>query len=187
MPLGMEVGFSPGDFVLDGDPAPVQKRGRRPQFSANVRCGQTAGRWTKMPLGVEVRLGPGDIVFDGTQLTTEKEHNPTQFFGPCVLLPKGWMDQGATWYEGKPRPRRCCDRWGRSSISKGHSPPIFGSCLFWPNGWMDEDATWYGTIDLGPGHIVLDGVPSSSAKGAQQPPSFRPMPILVTVAHLSYC
>jgi len=22
MPLGMEVGFSPGEFVLDGDPAP---------------------------------------------------------------------------------------------------------------------------------------------------------------------
>jgi len=22
MPLGMEVGLSPGDFVLDGDPAP---------------------------------------------------------------------------------------------------------------------------------------------------------------------
>ena len=25
MPLGMEVGLSPGDFVLDGDPAPPQK------------------------------------------------------------------------------------------------------------------------------------------------------------------
>jgi len=29
MPLGMEVGFSPGDFVLDGDPG-------RPKFSAYV-------------------------------------------------------------------------------------------------------------------------------------------------------
>jgi len=28
--LGMEVGISPGDFVLDGDPAPPpQKRGER--------------------------------------------------------------------------------------------------------------------------------------------------------------
>jgi len=25
MPLGMEVGISPGDFVLDGDPAPPPK------------------------------------------------------------------------------------------------------------------------------------------------------------------
>jgi len=42
MPLGMEEGLSPGDFVLDGDPAqPSLKRGRSPlrpspQFSAHV-------------------------------------------------------------------------------------------------------------------------------------------------------
>jgi len=30
MPLGVEVGFSPGEFVLDGDPAPPQKGGRAP-------------------------------------------------------------------------------------------------------------------------------------------------------------
>ena len=36
-------------------------------------------------------------------------------------------------------------------------------------------------VDLGAGHIVLDGVP------AQQPPSFRPMSIVATVADLSYC
>ena len=30
MPLGMEVGHCPGDFVLDGDPAPCPKRGRSP-------------------------------------------------------------------------------------------------------------------------------------------------------------
>jgi len=27
MPLGMEAGFGPGDFVLDGDPAPLPKKG----------------------------------------------------------------------------------------------------------------------------------------------------------------
>jgi len=30
MPLGMEVGLSPGDFVFDGDPAPYPKRERSP-------------------------------------------------------------------------------------------------------------------------------------------------------------
>jgi len=30
MPLGMEVGLSPGDFVLDGDPGPYPKRGVAP-------------------------------------------------------------------------------------------------------------------------------------------------------------
>ena len=27
MPLGMEVSLSPGEFVLDGDPVPLPKRG----------------------------------------------------------------------------------------------------------------------------------------------------------------
>jgi len=30
MPLGMEVGLSPGDFGLDGDPAPLPKGRQRP-------------------------------------------------------------------------------------------------------------------------------------------------------------
>ena len=30
MPLGMEVGVSPGDFVLDGDPSLLPKKGRSP-------------------------------------------------------------------------------------------------------------------------------------------------------------
>ena len=30
MTLGMELGLDPGDFVLDGDPAPSAKRGRAP-------------------------------------------------------------------------------------------------------------------------------------------------------------
>jgi len=30
MPLGMEVGLGPGDFVLDGDPAPLPKKGAEP-------------------------------------------------------------------------------------------------------------------------------------------------------------
>jgi len=30
MPLGMEVALGPGDFVLDGDPAPLPKKGTEP-------------------------------------------------------------------------------------------------------------------------------------------------------------
>ena len=54
MPLGMEVGLSPVDFVLDGDPAPLRTKGVEPppQFSAHFCCGQTAG-CIKMPLGME--------------------------------------------------------------------------------------------------------------------------------------
>ena len=58
------------------------------------------------------------------------------------------------------------------------TPLIFGPCLLWPNGWMDED--------LGPGHIVLDGVPALHGKGTAAR-LFGPMSIVATVAHLSYC
>jgi len=80
-PLGMKVSLGPGDFVLDGDPAPPlrmevglgpgdcvrwgpsspRKKGTAPtQFLANVYCGQMAG-WIKMPLGTQINLGPGTL------------------------------------------------------------------------------------------------------------------------------
>jgi len=57
--------LGPGHIVLDGNPAPPPQRAQPPfQFSAHVRCGQTAG-WIKMPLGMEVGLRGGDIVLNG--------------------------------------------------------------------------------------------------------------------------
>ena len=78
IPLCTEVDRSLGDIVLDGDPALPPLKGHSPEFSANVRCGQTAG-WTKMPLGMEVGLGPGDFVFDGDPASQKKGHSPTEF------------------------------------------------------------------------------------------------------------
>ena len=60
MPLGTEVGLGLRDTELDADPAPPPLKGHIPQFSANVRCGQTAG-WTEMPLVMEVGLVTGDF------------------------------------------------------------------------------------------------------------------------------
>jgi len=53
-------------------------------------------------------------------------------------------------------------------------------------GWMK---TPLGTeIDLGLGHIVLDGFLALCERGtAAPPPSFRPMSLVSTVAHRSYC
>ena len=54
-------------------------------------------------------------------------------------------------------------------------------------GWMK---TPRGTeVDLDPGHIVLDGVPALSPRKGHSTllPSFRPMSIVATVAHLGYC
>ena len=80
MPIGMEVGLSPGDFVLDGDPAPP------------------------------------------------KRAQPSPIFGICLLWSNGWIDQDATWYGGRPRPRRLCVRWGPippPQKKRGHRPHSF--------------------------------------------------------------
>jgi len=120
---------------LDGDPASPPVKGHcSPQFSSNVCCGQTTG-WTKMALGMEVGLGPGDFVFDRDPATPRTEGTPTtsQFLAICLLWPNGWMDEDATWYGSRPRPRPHCIRRSPSSAGKGHSSPhLFGPCLLWP-------------------------------------------------------
>jgi len=89
MKLGMEVGLGPGHIVLDGNPAPLPKKGHSPQFLAHARIHQTAG-WIKMPFGTEVGLGPSDIVLGGDR-ATPKGTQPS-IFSPCPLWPNGWMD-----------------------------------------------------------------------------------------------
>ena len=107
MALGMEVGLGPGHIVLDGDPAPPLQT--PPQFSAHVYCGETA-EWIKMALGMEVDLGPGHIVLDGDTAPLPKKgaEPPSPIFGPSLLWLNGWMHQHATWYGGRPQPRRLC-------------------------------------------------------------------------------
>jgi len=117
-----------------GPSFPSPKGAQSPQFSANVRCGQTTG-WTKMALGMEVGLGPGDCVQWGPSYPQNRghtHHHPV--FGPCLLWPNGWMDEDATWYGSRPRPRLHCIRRGPSSARNGHrAPHLFGRrCLLWP-------------------------------------------------------
>ena len=135
MPLGMEVGLGPGDFVFDGDPAPPEK-GHKPsptQFLAHFCCRQTAG-WIKMPLGTEVHLGPGDVVLDGNAAPAPSLKGALPQYSIHVYCGQTarWMktqlgthvDLGVGYIvlDGDPAPPR-----------KGHSsPPLFGPCLLWP-------------------------------------------------------
>jgi len=68
----------------------------------------------------------------GSQLPLKWAQPPV--FDSCLLWPNGWMDEDATWYGSRPRPRPHCIRRGCSSSRKGHSspPPLFGPCLLWP-------------------------------------------------------
>ena len=98
-----------------------------------VYCGQTVG-WIKMPLGTVVGLGPGDIVLDGDLAPhTERGTAAHPLFGPCLLWPNGWMDQNATWYGGRPRPRRHCVRSGPSFPHEWAQQPFphFLPTLLW--------------------------------------------------------
>ena len=62
--LGMEVGLCPVHILLDGDTAPLPKKGAEPHNFWPIYCFQTAG-CIKMPLGMEVGLSSGDFVLDG--------------------------------------------------------------------------------------------------------------------------
>jgi len=126
MKLGTQVGLGPVHIVLDGDQAvPPQRVTARPQFSAYICCGQMAG-WIKISLGRDVGLGPSDIVSDGDPAPAPRRRGQSPpIFGPCLLWPNGWVDQGATWCGGRPRPGQHCVRCGPSSIPKGHRLPNF--------------------------------------------------------------
>ena len=86
-----------------------------------------------------------------------------------ALWPNGWMDQNKTRHAGRSRSRPHCVVWGPSFPPKGHSPQFSAHvCCGQTAGWINMPL---GTeIDLGPGHIVLDGDPPP--KGNSSPPLF---------------
>ena len=151
------------------------------EIFGHLYCGQTAG-WMKLVLGIEVGLSAGDFVLDRDAAPYPKRGRAPPNFRPTSIVAKRlYID--ATWYGGRARPTRHCVRCGPSyPQKKGHTYPT----QFLAHVYCGQMAGWInmslGTeVDLGPGHIVLDGVPAP-AKGAQQPPSFRPMSIVATVA-----
>jgi len=83
-----------------------------------------------------------------------------------------------------------CVRYGPSyPQKKGHNH----STQFLAHVYCRQTAEWIKTplrteVDLGPGHGThcIDGVPALREWGTAAP-SFRPMSIVATVAHLSYC
>ena len=112
----------------------------------------------------------------GTQLPSPKRgRSPFPIFGPCLLWPNCWMDQGGTWHGGGPWSRPHCARWGHSSPppKKGQSPPFLAYV------YCGQTAGWIKTplameVDLGPNHIVLDGDQAPPRKGHSSPRLFGP-------------
>jgi len=139
----MEVGLSPGDFVLDGDLAPTLKGAEPHQFSAHVYCGQTAA-WITMPRGMEVGLGLRDIVFDMDPAAPRKKGTSTltQFLANvyCGEM-AGWiktplgskenLDAGHIVLDGVLAPAKGAQRPSRPLSFVGHGRPsqlLLSSC-----------------------------------------------------------
>jgi len=138
MKLCKQVGLGPGHTVLDGDPAPPPPKGRNPQFSAHICCGQMAA-WIKMPVSTEVDLGPGDFVLDGdpAPLPQKGAESPPILAHVYCGQTDGWIKM-ALGMEVNLSP-------GNFVIHGDRAPsPISGPFLLWPNSCMDQDATWYG-------------------------------------------
>jgi len=133
MPLGMELGLSPGNFVLHGDPALYPRRGgAHPIFGTSIvakrlhgsRC-HLVGKYSPRARHC-VRCGPSY-----PQKKGHTHHHP--IFGPCLLWPNGWMDEDAAWYGSRPRSRPHVVLDGDPPPRKGHSsPPLLGAWLMWP-------------------------------------------------------
>jgi len=171
MALGMEVGLSPGDCVLDGTQLPSPKRGRSlpPQFSAHFYCGQTAG-CIKMSLG----LSPRDFVVDGDPAPPQEGGGDPQFSvhvycgqtaaWAWIKMPLGTevgLGPDDIVLDGEPA---CPPQEGSGACS-----PIFGPCLLWPNGWMDQDGTWHGGGPWSRPHCARWGTSSPPPKRGHSP------------------
>jgi len=115
----------------------------------------------------------------GTQLPSRKKGQNPPIFGPSLLWPNDWMHQDATWYGGRPQPRRLCVRWGPSPPptkgggARGQSPQFSAhvycgqpaGCIKMPLGME---------VGLSPGDFVLDGDPVIYPKRGGAPPIFGP-------------
>ena len=137
---GIEVGLSPGDFVLDGDAAPPPKKGAQPQIF---------GPCLLWPNGWMDQDGTwhGGRAWSRPHCARWRPSSPLQkggrapYFPPIYIVSKRLdasrcqlgmeLGLGPGDFVFAPPPE------------KGADPQIFGPCLLWPNGWMDEAGTWH--------------------------------------------
>ena len=103
---------------------PSPKGAQLPNFRPNSAVAKRPDRLRLGATWYGLPRGPGDCVRWGPSYPRKKAHPPHPIFGPCLLWPNGWMDEDATWYGSRPRPRPHCIRRGPSSPRKGHSSPI---------------------------------------------------------------
>ena len=114
MPLGMEVGLSPGDLVFDEDPATPEKKAQHPHpiFGPCLLWPAKRLDGSKCHL-VRRSTSAQATLLDGVAAPPRRGTAPV--FDSRLLWPNGWMDEDATWYGSRPRPRPHCIRRGPGS------------------------------------------------------------------------
>jgi len=110
----------------------------------------------------------------GTQLPLPQRDRAPPIFDPDLLWLNGYMDQDATWYVGRPRPRRLCVRWGsRSPPQKGGGTPPQFSAHFYCGQTAGCIKMPFGIeVGLSPGDFMLYGGPSPPPKKGAEPQIF---------------
>jgi len=138
MPFGMEVGLGPDDFVLDGDSAPLPKKGAEPPIFGPYllwpnSCMDQDDTWHgggSVPRPHYARWGPIPSPKKGAEPPQFLAHFYCGQTAGCIKMPLGMevgLGPGHIMLDGDPAP----------TPLKGHSPAFFGQCPLWPNGWMD--------------------------------------------------
>jgi len=114
----------------------------------------------------------------------KRGQSPLPNFRPTSIVAK--LLDGSRWQVGLGPDHIVLDEDTAPLPKKWAEPPQFVAHVYCGQtaGWIK---TPLGTeVDLCPGHFVLDGFPAIGERGTADP-SFRLMPIVATVAHLSYC
>jgi len=85
---------------------------------------------------MEVGFGPSHIVLDGDPAPPHQKRETTPNFQSMSVVAK-WLD-GATWYGGRPQPRRHCVRWEACSPPKegGTAPQFWPTCCGQTAAWI---------------------------------------------------
>jgi len=73
-----------------------------------------------------------------------------------------------------------------SQLPLKRAQPLSFRCMSVVAKRLDMKAPLGTEVDLGPGHVVLDGVPVPRERGTAAP-YFRPMSIVAAVVYLCYC
>ena len=122
------------------DPPPFKNRSRRQISSCNVstvRASEKGFTAFSLPSQFAPRSEsanrtlanslPGTFVPLVHDVDTRISNYTSPIFGPYLLRPNGCMGQDATWYGGRPRPRRLCVK---TSIDCKNSTPNAPKLLF---------------------------------------------------------